>query len=192
MVITLPEIKRATRVDTILQCGDIHPQPGPHNSKSNTNEGKAARLVKATKYATIAHLNVCSMVLCENFHLVKQTILSNESIFLQSRRLGWTLRRLTLIYIFLATFYLEKTVECTRMVVELLFMLKIPTRLLLSKNCLQFLIVTSNSSGLRYSVKSLNPSFCVQFIGPRIRLLPSLKIKKRPSWILYCWGWKLS
>ena len=95
-------------------------------------------------------------------------------IFLQSRRLGWTLRRLTLIYKFLVTFYLDKTAERTRMVVELLFMLKIPTRLLLSQNCPQFLIVTFNSSGLRYSVKSLNPSFCVQFIGPQIRLSPSL------------------
>ena len=78
IVITLPEIKRVTRVDTILQCGDIHPQPGPHTSKSNTNEGKAARLAKATKYATIAHLNVHSMVPRENFHLIKQTIWSNE------------------------------------------------------------------------------------------------------------------
>ena len=78
LVITLLEIKRATRVDTILQCGDIHPQPGPDTSKSNTNEGKAARLAKATKYATIAHLNGRSMVSRENFHLVKQTILSNE------------------------------------------------------------------------------------------------------------------
>ena len=78
IVITLPEIKRVTRVDTILQCGDIHPQPGLHTSKSNTNEGKAARLAKATKYATIAHLNVRSMVSRENFHLIKQTISSNE------------------------------------------------------------------------------------------------------------------
>ena len=67
-----------TRVDTILQCGDIHPQPGPHTSKSNTNERKAARLAKATKYATIAHLNVRSMVSRKNFHLIKQTISSNE------------------------------------------------------------------------------------------------------------------
>ena len=58
IVMTLPEIKRATRVDTILQCGDIYPHPGPHTSKSNTNEGKAARLAQATKYATIAHLSV--------------------------------------------------------------------------------------------------------------------------------------
>ena len=43
-------------MNTILQCGDIHPQPGPHTSKSNTNEGKAVRLAKSTKYATIAHL----------------------------------------------------------------------------------------------------------------------------------------
>ena len=78
IVITLPEIKQATRVDTILQCGDIHPQPGPHTFKSSTNEGKAVRLAKSTKYATIAHLNVRSMVSRENFHLIKQTISSNE------------------------------------------------------------------------------------------------------------------
>lgn len=78
IVITLSEIKRATRVDTILQCGDIRPQPGPHTSKSNTNEGKAAGLAKATKYVTIAHFNVHSMVPRENFHLIKQTISSNE------------------------------------------------------------------------------------------------------------------
>ena len=65
-------------MDTILQCGDIHPQPGSHTSKSNRNEGKAARHAKATKYATIAHLNVRSMVSRENFHLIKQTISSNE------------------------------------------------------------------------------------------------------------------
>lgn len=65
-------------MDTILQFGDIHPQPGPHTSKSNTNEGKPAILAKATKCPTIAHLNVRSMVSRENFHLIKQTISSNE------------------------------------------------------------------------------------------------------------------
>ena len=81
IVIALPEINQATRVDTILQCGDFHPQPGPHTSKSNTNEGRAIRLaksIKSTKYVTTAHLNVRSMVSCENFHLIKQTISSNE------------------------------------------------------------------------------------------------------------------
>ena len=62
IVIILPEIKQATRVDTILKCADIHPHPGPPTSKSNTNEGKAVRFAKSTKYATIAHLNVRSMV----------------------------------------------------------------------------------------------------------------------------------
>ena len=74
VVITLPEIKQVTGVDAILQCGDIHPQPGPHTFKSNTNEGRAIRLAKSNTYVTIAHLNVRSMVSRENFYLIKQTI----------------------------------------------------------------------------------------------------------------------
>ena len=37
-VIALPEIKQPTGVDIILLCGDIHPQPGPLISNSNTRE----------------------------------------------------------------------------------------------------------------------------------------------------------
>jgi len=68
-----------TGVDTILQCGDIHPQPGPRTSKSNTDEGRAVRLATSTTYVTrIGLLNVRVMVSRENFHLIKQTISSNE------------------------------------------------------------------------------------------------------------------
>ena len=80
-VVTLAEIKQHTGVDIILQCGDIHPQPGPPISKSNTREERTVRRSKSTRlktYATVAHLNVRSMVSRENFHLITQTISSND------------------------------------------------------------------------------------------------------------------
>lgn len=47
-----------------------------------------------------------------------------STIFLQSWRPVWTLRRLTLVYKFLVTLYLDKTAERTRMVVELFVYVK--------------------------------------------------------------------
>ena len=81
MVIALPEIKQPTEVDIILLCGDIHPQPGPLISNSNKREERTVRHFKSTRlktYATVAHLNVRSMVSRENFHLITQTISSND------------------------------------------------------------------------------------------------------------------
>ena len=80
-VIALPEIKQPTGVNIILLCGDIHPQPEPLISNSNTREERTVRHFKSTRlktYATVAHLNVRSMVSRENFHLITQTISSND------------------------------------------------------------------------------------------------------------------
>ena len=58
-VIALPEIKQPTGVNIILLCGDIHPQPGPLISNSNTREERTVRHSKSTRlktYATVAHL----------------------------------------------------------------------------------------------------------------------------------------
>ena len=76
MVIVLQEIKQSTGRNLILQCGDVQHQPRPYTSNSDTRDDRTrkTKLTSSETLVTIAHLNVRLMVLCENFHLITQTI----------------------------------------------------------------------------------------------------------------------
>ena len=47
-VIILAEIKQSTTLNLILQSGDVHPQPGPHTSNSDTREDRTGK-TKSTR-----------------------------------------------------------------------------------------------------------------------------------------------
>lgn len=74
-VIVLQEIKQSTGRNLILQC-DVQHQPRSYTSNSDTREDRTrtTKLTSSETLVTIAHLNVCLMVLCENFPLITQTI----------------------------------------------------------------------------------------------------------------------
>ena len=87
--IILPENQHSAGFDTVLLCGDIHPQPGPYTTIRRDGEDNTSRPTKRTarqttkspkSLVTIAHLNVRSIASRENFYLVRQTV-SDYDIF---------------------------------------------------------------------------------------------------------------
>ena len=86
--ISLPYVRYILGEVFALQCGDIHPHPGPHSTvngiRTQANKCSTTQdLRNRNHYLTVGHLNVRSMASRENFHLIEQIVV-NYDIFTTS------------------------------------------------------------------------------------------------------------
>lgn len=83
----MPDDRCVVAVNLILQCSDIHLQPGPSirkkgGSNQTTNYGDKLTRNQSTKnrkhVMSVAHLNVRSVASRENFHLLRDMVINNR------------------------------------------------------------------------------------------------------------------